>query len=65
MSWASAHSRISAHVTILAVWKEKRPLPGKCPGNVSQDCRDDEADENTYEDNGDVDDLDPFSDSDE
>ena len=36
--------------------------PGKCSYNVSSD---DEADENTYEDNGDVDDLDPFSDSDE
>ena len=33
----------------------KRPLPGKCPGNVSQDC----------EDNGDEDDLDPLFDSDE
>ena len=42
----------------------KRPLPGKRPGNVNQDCSDDEADENTYEDD-DIDDLDPFSDSDE
>ena len=29
------------------------------------DDSDDEVDENTYEDDGDVDDLDPFSDSDE
>ena len=43
----------------------KCPLPGKCPGYVSQDCRDDEADKNSYEDDGDVDNLDPFSDSDE
>ena len=33
--------------------------------NVSQNRSDDEADENTYEDDGDIDDLDPFSDSDE
>ena len=32
--------------------------------NVSQNRSDDEADENTYVDDGDVDDLDPFSDSD-
>ena len=38
---------------------------GKHPGNVSQDHSDDKANENTYEDDGDVDDLDPFSDSDE
>ena len=55
----------------------KRPLPGKCPcncfgcsngkhpGNTNQDCSDDNADKNTYEDNGNVDDLNPFSDSDE
>ena len=38
---------------------------GKHPGNVSQDCSDDNADKNTFEDNGNVDDLNPFSDSDE
>ena len=43
----------------------KAPLPGKHPGNVSQDCSNDKPDENTYEDNGDVDNLDPFYDSDE
>ena len=43
----------------------KRPFLGKRPGNVSQDCSNDEADENTYEDDGDVDELDSFSDSDE
>ena len=43
----------------------KRPLPGKHLGNVTQDCSNDEVDENTYEDDGDVDDLDPFFDSDE
>ena len=32
---------------------------------MSQNRSDDEADENTYEDDGDIDDLDPFSDSDE
>ena len=42
----------------------KRPLPDKRPGNVSQDRSDDEADENTYEEDGDIYDLDPFSDSD-
>ena len=42
----------------------KRPLPGKCPGNVSQDHSNDKVDNNTYEDAGYVDDLDPFSDSD-
>ena len=39
-------------------------LNGKRPGNVSQDCSDDKAEENTYEDNGDADNLDPSSDSD-
>ena len=43
----------------------KRPLPGKRPGNMNQDRSDNEADKNTYEDDGDVDDLDCFSDSDE
>ena len=46
----------------------KHPLPDKRPGNVSQDdtsTSNDEADEKTYEDHGDVDDIDPFSDSDE
>ena len=54
----------------------KHPLPGKrpcncfgCsnrkhPGNLSQDRSDDEADKNTYKDDGDVDDLYLSSDSD-
>ena len=42
----------------------KCPLPSKRPGNMSQDRSNDKAEENTYED-GDVDDLNPFSDSDE
>ena len=42
----------------------KRPLLGKHPGNMSQGHNDDEAD-NTYEDDSDIDDLDPFSDSEE
>ena len=33
--------------------------------NVRQNRSDDEADENTYKDDGDIDDLDPFSDSNE
>ena len=66
VSQASAHSRLSAHVTVcMGCSNGKRPLLGKCPGNVSQDRRDDKADKNTYKDDGDVDDLDPFSDSDE
>ena len=60
VSWASTHSRVSAHVTVLAVRMESTQRPG----NVSQDRSDDEADENTYEDDGDTDDLDLFSDSD-
>ena len=43
----------------------KCPLPGKCPGNVSLDRSDDQANKNAYEDDGDIDDLDPFSHSDE
>ena len=43
----------------------KCPLLGKHPGNVSQDRSDDEANEDTYEDDGDVDNLELFSDSDE
>ena len=31
---------------------------------MSQNCSNDVADKNTYEDGGDVDDIDPFSDSD-
>ena len=42
----------------------KRPLPGKRPDNVSQDHSDDKANENTYKDDGDVDDLNLFFDSD-
>ena len=60
VSRASTHSWVSAHVTVLAVRMDSAQVL-----SVSQDCSDDEADENTYEDNGDVDDLDPFSDSDE
>ena len=43
----------------------ERQLPGKRPGNMSQNHSDNEADKHTYKDNGDVDNLDPFSDSDE
>ena len=66
VSWASAHSRASAHVAVLAVRMESAySWAGSYPGNVSQDHSDDEADENAYEGDGDIDDLDPFSDSDE
>ena len=44
---------------LFCLFKWKVPTPGQAPGNVSQDCNDDEADENTYEDDADIDDLDP------
>ena len=57
-------SQASTHVTGFGSSNGKRPFPGKHPDNVSQDRSDDEADENTYEDDGDVENLDPFSNSD-
>ena len=38
----------------------KHPLPRKRPGNMSQDHNDDEVNDNTYEDDADIDDLDLF-----
>ena len=64
MSQASTHSWVSARVTGFGSSNGKRPFPGKRLGNVSQDRSDDEADENTYEDDGDVENLDLFSNSD-
>ena len=49
------------HVTGFGCSNGKRPFPGQHPGNVSQDRSNDEVNENTYEDDSDIDDLDPFS----
>ena len=56
-TWYTVVSQASAHVTGFGNLNGKHPFPGKRPGNVSQHRSDDKADENTYKDDGDVDNL--------
>ena len=63
VSWASAHSQVSTYVTVLAVQMES--AHSQASAQVMW-AIDDEAGENTYEDDSDIDVyLDPFSDSEE
>ena len=66
MSWASAHSQVNAYVTVLVVRMESTHSRASAQETVvSQDCSDNKADKNTNEDDGDADNLDPFSGSEE
>ena len=66
VSQASADSWVNAHVTVLVVRMESAHSRASAQETaVSQDCSDNKADKNTNEDDGDVDNLDPFSGSEE
>ena len=66
VSQASADSRVNAHVTVLVVRMESAHSRASTQETaVSQDCSDNKADKNTNEEDGDVDNLDPFSGSEE
>ena len=70
-SWSLIHettvvSRVNAHVTVLVVRMENAHSRASAQETaVSQDCSDNKANKNTNENDGDVDNLDPFSGSEE